>query len=190
MAQEQRAVVYGNIGGLVDTRTVFTASINIAGGDDPEDYWTPYLTEFYDSLLPYISSIWDSTHYQVYVENIHHWQPTDVITFAQSGAESGQPIANAVAGVLIGNAGGIRHFGRKFISPLTEAVTTGNLMDSVLVTAMAEALLDWISPLTTAGGSVLTPGVLDASWTFHPFIGGTVSSVLGSIRKRKPGVGI
>lgn len=186
----QRATVFGSISGVVATRTVFTADITIVAGDEPENYWGPYLESFYNPIENYISTIWSSSHVEVTIPEAGHWSPIDTFTFEHVGEETGQALANAVAGVIIGKAPGLRHFGRKFISPFTEAVVTGNLMDAVLVIAMAQAALAYVSPLTTILGSVLEPGVVDAAGAFHPFVGSTVSSILGSIRKRKPGVGI
>lgn len=186
----QRAVVYGSISGVVQTRSVFTADVTVISGDEAVDYWEPYLGSVFDPLLEYISLIWASDHVEVSEPVAGKWIPTDTFSMVQEGTNVGQALANAVAGVLIAKAPGARHFGRKFISPLTEAVATGNLMDGVLMTAMASALLAYITPLTTVLGSTLTPGVVDKTGAFHAFVGGTVSSILGSIRRRKPGVGI
>jgi hypothetical protein len=56
--------------------------------------------------------------------------------------------------------------------------------------ALASLLAAYLTPFEGIGGGTITPGVLDKNESFRPFVSGLVSSVLGTMRRRKPGVGI
>ena len=99
-------------------------------------------------------------------------------------------LPNVVSAVLIGKAAGIRHMGRKFFGPVAEAAVAANSLIAGYMVIAASVLLAYLTPFTGLGGGVITPGILDKTETFRPFVGGMVSSLLGSMRRRKPGNGI
>lgn len=186
----QRATVKGRISGIVETRNVFTADVTIIAGDDYADYWFPYLDSIFDALAPLISNIWAEYEAEITIPAGGRWEPVTTFPLGGVGSATGEPLPNAVAAVLLGKAAGIRHTGRKFISPLPESLVAGNLLVGAGITAAAAGLLAYVTPLDTILGSHLAPGVVDSLGNFHPFVSGIVSSVLGSVRKRKPGLGI
>lgn len=185
-----RAVVKGLIGGAVATRSIFTADVGYNEADTPALLWDVYLTQFWEAVIPFISNVWAATDYELYIPAAGHWELVDQTEFTKTGALSGEQLANAVALVLIGKAAGLRHVGRKFLSPLAETSGAGNIFAASYVADAAQALLYYISPVVGLGGGYLRPGVVTASGDFHEFVGGVVSSLLGSIRRRKPGRGI
>ncbi len=186
----QRAVLSGKIAGTVNTRNVFTADITIVAGDEPENYWTPYLQSITNNIVSMTASVWVADSYEVMIPAGGGWESVAIIPFSASGLVSGDYLPNAVAAVLLGKAAGKRHIGRKFFSAIPESVTTANSLVGVALTNAGLALAAYITPLTTVLGSVLTPGVVDKTGTFHAFTSGVVSSLLGSMRRRKPGLGI
>lgn len=186
----QRAVVHGLIAGLVQTRNMFTADLGIVGTDGDESLWTAYLTSVYDPLMSIVSNVWSSQLYEIQEYTSGQWPTVAEVSFVETGEVTGEQIANAVSFVLIGKAAGIRHVGRKFFGPLGEATAVGNALISSQAAHAAAAVLAYITPLTGSGSRVLTPGVVDKSGGFHAFVGGFASSLLGSMRRRKPGIGI
>jgi hypothetical protein len=186
----QRAVVHGMISGLVQTRNMFTAELGTGGVDSDELLWSTYLTTVYDPLMSIISDQWESQLFEIQEYSSGHWPTVAEVSFVESGEVTGEQIANAVAFVLIGKASGLRHVGRKFFSPLGELTAVGNALVSTQAAHAASALLAYIDPWTGLGGRTFTPGVVDKNGSFHSFVGGFVSSLLGSMRRRKPGVGI
>lgn len=186
----QRCVVKGDIATVVQTRSIYTADITESGGDTYDVLWQAYLAVLYGE----ITSLWayavETTSYEIQIPAAGHWEPVLEVPFAYSGSITGEQIANAVALVLIGKAAGLRHMGRKFISALAEGGTNGNVLASSKLSYAVAALAAYVTPFTGIGGGTLIPGITDRTGTFHAFVGGVVSTLLGSIRRRKPGVGI
>jgi hypothetical protein len=91
---------------------------------------------------------------------------------------------------LIGKGSGLRHMGRKFFGPIPITSAHGNDLAPAVIIALSTVLANYVTPFTGIGGGTITPGILDKAGTFRPFVGGLLSSLLGSMRRRKPGIGI
>jgi hypothetical protein len=169
---------------------MFTCDVVAMGGDTDQLLWDTYLDSFYVPLLTIMSTIWAAQSYELQNRSGSSWIPFDTVTVTWAGAAAGDYLPNAVALVLLGKAAGLRHVGRKFISGLPEVNSTGNALAAAALSYATSALVAYITPFTGIGGGTITPGVVDKIGTFHPFVGGVVSSLLGSMRRRKPGVGI
>lgn len=186
----QRLVLKGTISSTVQIRNMFTADVVETGGDVATSLWSAYILSVLD---PMTDLLWSGVHFYGYDLMDYtggHWIPFAEVIISQSGAVTGQQLANQLAAVLIGKAEGLRHVGRKFLGALSEDNITGNTLDSVAVAAAAATLAAWLTPLVGIGGGTLTPGVVDKDGEFHRFVGGFVSSLIGSMRRRKPGVGL
>jgi hypothetical protein len=186
----ERAVLKSIFGGQVEARNVFTASVTEVGGDTSPILWDVYMDMLLADICPVLHEGVHFYGYDVYKQSGDRWELIDEVSVNYVGEISGEAILNAAAVVLIGKAGGIRHFGRKFFGLLPESMTNNNTMIAGAATALAASLLDYISPVTGIGGGTLVPGIMDSGSSFHPFVGGTVSSLLGTMRRRKPGIGI
>ena len=186
----QRGVVSGTIAGVVQTRTVFTCDVIVSGGDTAEVLWTAYITNIYAQVNGFVSNVWQAQSYELSIPSAGHWVPFLVHTLSFGGGQTGDYLPNAVSAVLLGKAAGLRHVGRKFFGPIVESLTTANSLAGAGITAAAATLLAYITPFTGTGGGIITPGVVDQAGDFHPFVGGVVSTILGSMRRRKPGLGI
>ena len=186
----QRAVVSGLLLGQVATRHMFTADVVESGGDTSAVLWDAYLDSFYGPLQTIMSTIWAAQSYELQNRSGTSWIPFDTVTVTWAGTAAGDYLPNAVALVLLGKAAGLRHVGRKFISGLPEVNSTGNALAAAALSYATSALVAYITPFTGIGGGTITPGVLDNAGVFHAFVGGVVSSLLGSMRRRKPGIGI
>jgi hypothetical protein len=186
----QRAIVKGRALDLVNTRSMFTCDVVESGGDTYDILWGAYLQSMYDSFEYIWSASWSTETAELQTWTLGHWVTFDELDFVNAGADLADSIPNAVSLVLIGKAAGLRKMGRKFIGGLSENVVTGNALTVGALVYAANALVAYITPFTGIGGGTITPGIVDKYGTFQPFVGGIVSSILGSMRKRKPGVGI
>lgn len=186
----ERATVYGSIGGLVQTRNIFTCDVVPQGGDTDALLWDTYLDSIYNEVANLTQPIFSTTQVELSAPSGGSWVPYDQFTFTHTGNISGDYLPNAVAVVLLGKAAGLRHVGRKFFGGIAEQITAANGLYAGGIASAAACLLAYITPFTGLGGGTITPGVVDKTGTFHPFVGGVVSSLLGSMRRRKPGLGI
>lgn len=103
---------------------------------------------------------------------------------------SGDTFPNQIAPVLRANTSRPKSFGRKFLMAFVESAATGTDLTSAALTALAIALAHYLADETVSGTSKLVPGVPRADEnTFLPFTDGVVNSLVGTQRRRKPGVG-
>jgi hypothetical protein len=186
----QRAVMEGLLAGVVQTRNIFTADVVPSGGDTSHVLWQAYLSSIITPISGIITSVWAITAIELQLAAAGHWEPFERYVPSWTITGAGDYLPNLVAFVLLGKASGLRHVGRKFFSGVIESAATANSLTTAALAAAASGLAAYITPFTGIGGGVITPGVTDSAGTFRPFIGGTVSSLLGSMRRRKPGLGI
>lgn len=186
----ERAVVKGTIGDITEIRNMFTGQVVESGGDTSASLWSVYITDFFGDAVELMP---DSVHfyeYEVFTYNGGSWILKDTVSMSADGQSSTEGLLNAAAVVLIGKASGLRKVGRKFLGAISEGASSGNgLVSSALINAAA-ALVNYISPVNGIGGGTLTPGIVSSGGTFHAFVGGSVSSLLGTMRRRKPNVGM
>lgn len=186
----ERAVLTGQILNQVVTKNMFTAEVTEVGGDTSPLLWDVYINQFAVQWQELAAELVAITSYEIQRRVGSQWETTGFFDVTFASGNTGDQIVNAVASVLVGKALGVRRMGRKFMSGLAGAVVEGNALSTG---AMAEAVLLlalYVSPVIGIGGGTLQPGILDKNGTFHPFVGGFVSTFLGSMRRRKPGVGI
>lgn len=185
----ERAVVKGTILGVVQSRAIFTADVVPSGGDTNTLLWTTYVQSIYTPAR----NVWGggvvTQTMELYTLTGGSYVTYDEVSFPNTGGGTADHLPNAVAWVLLGKAAGLRHVGRKFFGPPDEDHCGSNTLVTAVAANVAAALLAYITPFTGLGGGVITPGVVDKNGTFHPFVGGVVSSLLGSMRRRKPGNG-
>lgn len=184
-----RAVVKGTLFDTVQVRNMFTADVTPAGGDTSEDLWTAYLQSIYTEVASICNVGFKTATYEMQAPLGSQWETLQEVPFVNEGDSVADYLPNQTALVLIGKAAGIRHLGRKFFSGLSESASTGNGIATLVASTVAAALLAYITPFTGIGGGIIQPGIRTAGGTFYPFVGGFASSLLGSMRRRKPGIG-
>lgn len=154
-----------------------------------EDIYTPILSYINSGVTAGVLTVdavsWDPGTAQWQV-SANKGEDTLSLTFT-SGADS---LPNQMSAVLIGNTWRPKSRGRKFLIPFAEtAAVVGDLISAVL-TALATSLSHFLADETVAGADLLSPGIVRAAAdTFLPFSNGQVNSILGTQRRRKPGVG-
>lgn len=186
----ERAIMYGKIAGLVETRNMFHAEITPIAGDDIHDLWYAYLEPIYSHLQNLTAPAWTTYQYELQTRIGDEYVTYYTGAFSLSGTAQGDLIPNIVSMVLLGVAPGIRKVGRKFFSGLAESAVNGNSLAVSAATDAAAMLLAYITPATSILGSQLVPGIVNSVGTFSAFTSGAVSSLLGSMKRRKPGRGI
>jgi len=107
-----------------------------------------------------------------------------------SGASELLPWQNAA--VLTANTLRPKTRGRKFIPAFTEGMSDGDSeWTSTALAGLATALAAYIADETISAGNDLIVGVPSTvDGQFYPFTDGEVVDIVGSQRRRKPGVGI
>jgi hypothetical protein len=169
---------------------MYTADVLPVGGDTAQLLWDTYITYLYSIIDGLVSTLYTVSNYELQAYQSGHWVPYELVDFDFAGEDAQDPMPFLVSVVLMGKATGLRHVGRKFLGPITEYVSSGNALVAGAMVVAGQALLGYITPVTGIGGGTLTPGVVDQTGQFHPFAGGAVSSLLGTMRRRKPGRGI
>lgn len=187
----QRAIIRGQIANLVETRNMLTAEVSLQGGDLPSTVWDVYIGTILTPLTEVLqdTATFNSREIQEWTNGAWSTIDDDAISYQGANTVDGQ-VANQMAGVMIGKTTSKRVVGRKFWSGLAETAITGNVIDALPLAEFVDAFTAWITPWQSLSGSVFTPGVLDKDGNFAPFVGGFVSSFLGTCRRRKPGIGM
>lgn len=117
-------------------------------------------------------------------ENIGTFTPT--ITFGNAN----EALPNAVSAVATLLTFRPKTRGRKFLFPFGENDQDASYLTSTALSSMADFAADVIATITYSPGNDLEPGVPRAGVdNFRKFTGAVVTNVLGTQRRRKPGVG-
>lgn len=186
----QRAIIKGTLLDAVNLRMMFSGEVI---GDDVSDtsaIWTEYLDGIFtaDALGAFAASMIFNT-YELQQLDTGHWITRDEVSYPKVGLSAGEAAPNHTAAVLIGKSLGIRKIGRKFLSGVVTSHIDGNAVDSTVMGNLAAMLLAYISPVLAVDELDLYPGIVAGTGTFYRFLGGFVSAFLGTMRRRKPGVG-
>jgi hypothetical protein len=156
-----------------------------------------YVEDIYDAVKAYIKSTVSLDTVEV---DIVDWNPAEgqwKVLFAVgigfpsvTFTSAAELLPNQVAPVMLAYTVRPKSYGRKFLAGLTEEGTSGSDLVSGLVTVMGTALNHFLADETTSGSNVLSPGIPRvAADTFLEFYNGAVNSIVGSQRRRKPGLG-
>lgn len=156
-----------------------------------------YLEDIYAELATYLSD--DFTINPSWLHKTA-WDPVgakwavtyllDIFTPSFTHTNTDDPFPNQIAPVAVGNTFAPRSRGRKFLMGFVEtAALAGDLVTAAVVDLVA-AVAIYISEVTISTGNTLTPGVVDEDAnTFREFRDGIANTVVGTQRRRKPGVG-
>jgi len=185
-----RAVVKGTLFGQVQTRNMFVGNYAMSEGDTLNDLCQGYCGTIYSAIRGILGGQF-TTHTletQTYAQG--HWFTFDEASFVWAGSGSGEQLLNQAAVVLVAKISGSYAHGRKFFSGISENAAEGNSLSSIAFAVAAAALVAYVSPYTSEHGGYFNPGILLSNGTFRTFTSGFVATLLGSMRRRKPGLGI
>lgn len=186
----QRAILKGTLLNLVSTRAMFTADVTATTHELDATLWQAYISSIFTEIREILASSAVTTTVEYQELTAGEW-----VTFGEeecvwSGTGSGDPLPNQNALVFIAKGISKWSTGKKFFSGLAESQVVGNSLINDAVIAAAAGLLAYITPYTDGISGDLVPGILNKEGTFVPFVGGLVSSLIGSQRRRKPGNGM
>lgn len=100
------------------------------------------------------------------------------------------PFPNQIAPVLVANTLRPKSRGRKFLMGFVDTAADAGDLVGAAVTAMGTALNHYLADEALTGSDVLSPGVVrEGVDAFLEFTNGAINSVVGTQRRRKPGVG-
>lgn len=156
-----------------------------------------YIEDIYTGLAAYIS---DDVETELATVHVIEWDPGEGewvterllgntlpdLTFTAST----DAYPNQISGVLIGNTDRPKSRGRKFLVPFVETAGVGSSIISAVMSLLATSLSHYLADETIADTDVLSPGIPRSGFDqFLAFSDGVVNSILGTQRRRKPGVG-
>ena len=168
--------------------------------DELRDWANAMYAEIEDYVSSAVSLDTILVHSVLWNEEEEQWLTDEYIGFREltdAFADATDMMPHQVAATVTGITGDVRRQGRKFLAGLTEAAGgAGDLAAGPLADVGAWAV-DYIADITIFGANYLNPGVAGGKskagigdGEFHPFTGVTFSSIFGSQRRRKQGVGI
>jgi len=156
-----------------------------------------YMEDIYNDVSTYLSDGFSinlsKVHTITWDSDVEKWVTTLLLGTglpSVTHTNTDDPFPNQIAPVLVANTNRPGTRGRKFLMGMVETMADGGDLVTGAVTAMGNALSDYIADETVSGSNVLSPGVprSDAN-AFKEFTDGEVNSIVGTQRRRKPGVG-
>ncbi len=186
-----KAVLKGNLAGAAQTRNVFYFD-----GTTEGDQYIPADIELYIDTLwapvqQLISLIWECYEIEVFKWVPTHWEHFAVIPYtAASGVAVDDAFPNQMAAVILGITSALKTRGRKAIAGFVDTSAVAGLLTGGALIQLALAMSIYVSHLHGSTGDLVPGTWTRATNTFHPFIGGVADAILGTMRRRKPGIGI
>jgi len=99
-------------------------------------------------------------------------------------------LPHAAAAVITAYTEDVKKRSRKSIAGQTEGAQTASEWSAPVLTSLVLAAVQWLANLVILGSDQLEPGLPGKDGDWWPFIAALVSSIVGSQRQRKPGIGI
>jgi hypothetical protein len=173
-----------NISGEADNATVLSALASAL-----DEMWGELESVLGDAIVfqPYSMSRvgWDSEEGK--------WLMQELLGEAASTVEPANIDAvspNQIAATVRATTARPKSYGRKFVPGFSQNQMSGSELISGAVIALTSFLFYYLSDITLGGYGTLSPGVpRTEADTFLEFVTGVVNDIVGTQRKRKPGVG-
>lgn len=110
-------------------------------------------------------------------------------SFAATG--TGDAFPNQIAPTVTGDTNRPQSRGRKFLAGMVESVADGSDLTAAAISAISDWAADYIADVQVGQSGVFSPGVVRAAVNeFLAFTVANVNSIVGTQRRRKPGVGV
>lgn len=127
---------------------------------------------------------WDTDHW----ETTYHIGTEDIDTVP---AGTGDPFPNQVSAFATFNTTRPKSKGRKFLFPFDEGGALGSYLTSPAVASIVDYAADILTTIVLGPFNELVPGIVRSGVNeFLEFRSAVVTNVLGTQRRRRPGVGI
>lgn len=189
MANGKRVVLAGKLAGIDDVRHVFTVSDAASDNDIMTFYATWLPLAFNTSFLDCFSTRLRYDRFILETYQLGHWVYQQEVPISLVGTRSEESLPNQVSAVVIGITQSRRR-GKKFFSGLVETQQADGLLTSASLTRFNDWAEAWVTPTHLVPGTTIITGVCKAdSSNFVGFSTFRANQVLGTQRRRKPGVG-
>jgi hypothetical protein len=99
-------------------------------------------------------------------------------------------LPHACAATVSASTSDVNRTSRKSIAGLDETTQDQSDLISAVVTAVANFATQWLADVSLGGSEFLDPGLPGGDGVFYPLLVAAVSDILGSQRRRKPGIGV
>jgi hypothetical protein len=99
-------------------------------------------------------------------------------------------LPHAVAGIISASTSDVNRTSRKSVAGLDESTQDQSDIISAVVTALVNFGTQWLTDITLGGSEFLDPGLPGGDGVFYPLLVAAVGDILGSQRRRKPGIGV
>lgn len=186
----EKCVVKGHLSEGQQQRNVFYGEVTWNGADTPMVIWDGYIRHIFEPIVGQFGPTWGIDGIDVYVWTPPNWVLIGSQALVLVGGNGDPAMPNTLAAVVIGKVPGHRGFGRKFLSGFRKNAISGNSIDPGLIALLVQFTIDWISVHTGIGMGQIVPGIFTKAKTFLAFASGVVDALIGSMRRRKPGIGI
>lgn len=192
MTTAYEMVVKGKVASLYDIVNVFHFVKGVDTEDSElEDLCADWIDGMWTPIAPYLSAAYSihSFGLRKYVDGVWGLESVHSISIAGSDSSEMLPLQNAA--VALTRTGIKRVFGRKFIGPLTITSISSTELASAALIAMASFTAKWIAGQDGIGaGHNIRPRIYRKdTGQFEALLGGAVDVLVGSMRRRKVGVG-
>ena len=125
---------------------------------------------------------------------VDHWETvyhvgTEAVDLAPTSVDDWLP--NQVSPFATFNTTRPKSKGRKFLYGFSDLAVVGGYLTAAVVTDIADYAADIMDVITLAPLNTLTPGIVRSTEdTFLAFLSAVVTNVVGTQRRRRPGVGV
>lgn len=185
-----RLSLKSRIGSTVEERNIFTYELGVGVVPDNTD-WTALATILANGAKICLVNTLTFYGFTVHIWNdgLGKWQWSDEGVLNIAGTEAGEALPYQVAAVILAYTNFGKHIGKKFLGPISEADQSGGTLTAGAI-ADLQAFADIWGAAQTVNGKVFTPKIMDALHNTQSIRKVVANSILGTQRRRKPGVGI
>lgn len=99
-------------------------------------------------------------------------------------------LPHASAAVITGNTGNVNVKSRKSLPGVIDTQAVDSQVQASTLTALANFAVDWIAQMFVDTNEYLEPGVPGKEGIWYALASALVSDLIGSQRRRKPGIGV
>lgn len=152
--------------------------------------------DFYDTFAGSVKSTVELEAVEVVKwvwDAIDGWRTAQFVGIAlllDTFSSTGELMPHAVAAILSGSTLDPKVPTRKSIAGFTEPTMEASEIGPGSLAELANAATAWLTDKVLTGSDILVPGVPGKGNNWQDLLAVTVSSIVGSQRRRKPGVGI
>lgn len=115
----------------------------------------------------------------------------DIFTPSFTHTNTDDPFPNQIAPIMVANTDFPKHRGRKFLPGFVETSADAGDLITAAVTALVGAVSYYISFIAIDGSNTIYPGIVnEAADLFYLFTDGVANTIVGTQRRRKPGIGV